>query len=419
MSYKGKSIDDILKIKNIKSIDENVNLEILSEGDDGGVSLTGGQFGVGSPDNPKESVFGGGDSYPVNIAFHYSTDNESGNVIISADDITEILRSDSDSSVTLFRNNLANEVILVGSDTPFFGVKIKYDSLGDVEPDRIVAEFYDNVGDWIEDGLMTTKSAYPLTRAGWRLASFDSEHVRFGDNLIPTATHASLMTLNINGTNITKYWGRIRLLSPITTQPLVQQVKQHPSRFESNSDGSLEFFGKARRLIEVKNQDVANSASDPANENVVYFSGGVSGARAKYLDNEFANGTTDSRMLIVKLDDNIDTSTPLLLTFIYYVKYDEVGDVELVFEYQQLTSDFRYNTIVDPEGTITKIDTVGAGEQYLRKSVQVEIPVNKTDITVGGVVVCISRDASSGNPNDTLASSIIITGTNVKALSWK
>jgi len=412
-------IPDVLNVEAVTSPNETVRIDFTETGDDKGASLTGGQFSVGTRTEGHESVFGQGDSYPVELAYHYSTDNETGTTITSATDITTILQSDSGSSVDIFQSNIAGEVFLIGADQPFFGAKIKYDGLGVIEPENIQLQFLNNLDNWVNTTYMITNSSSPYQKEGWNLSTHLSEQMRFKDSILVPNLEWIARTLNINGVNVTKYWGRMVLLSPVTSLPSVQQVKQHTSRTEINSDGTVEFYGLSRGIRDVNAEDIANNNSDPSDLSVDYFTGGLDGASAKYTDNIFTGTGLYSRMLIAKAEDDIDTSTPLVVSVVYYVNGTDTGDIEFTFEYQQIIDGFLYNTAVAPDGTIKIIDSITTNSLNQRRVVRAEIPINESDPTLGGVAVTISRDARVGNINDTLSNDVIITGTNVRGRRWK
>jgi len=419
MSYKGKTIDGIINIESIRSNNENVKIDITDLGDDKGISVTGGQFGVGSPQEGQESVFGGGDSYPVPIAFHYNIVNEVGSVITGANDITSILKSDTGSSVGLFETNLQGEVLLIGSDQPSLGAKIKYSSLGILEPNNVIGQYLNTSGVWEELSYMITESTYPYTRSTWELASYISEQIRFGIGILNPTLNTSKRILNINGVNIDKYWTRLILLTPITQTPIVEQIKIHPSRSEANSDGTFELFGLSRGIKDIITEGFANNLSDPSNENVIYFTGGINGGGSKLIDNEFSNNTRDSRIIIIKIDGDIDTSCPIAVSIPWYVKGIQTGDVRWDVEYTQITKNFVYGTLSEPDGTqtiITNIITPSNGE---RQVLQFEVPINKIDPEIGGVAVVITRDATL--PEDTVNASCVWTSNNanVRGRRWK
>lgn len=391
-------------------------IKVAVSGDDKGVSFIGGQVSIGSPDNGNELIWGQGDSYPVERAIQYNLSNETGNVITGAVDVTVAFKSDSGSSLPLFNSNAVGEVILVGSSRPWYGAKIKYTENGTMEPDNISSEYLSNIDSWNKAGYMVTNSE-TYERKSYYLSSFLSEQVRFSDSILNPVSDWGLRTLNINGEDITKYWVRLRLLSPITAIPSVEQIKHHTSRGEGNSDGVVELFGKSRGIRDLITDSRANNLSDPVNENVTYFTGGVNGGSAKILDNEFANNAKDSRTLIVKIDDDIDTSTPLLISYPFYVKGSNTGDIIFEVEHVQITSDFVYDSLVLPDQSETITHSILTPSDRARQVLQFEVPIDRVDPNIGGVAIVLTRDAT--NILDTLDTNIVLAGDNVRGRRWR
>jgi hypothetical protein len=408
-----------LKTNSVKSLNEEIQITMTETGDDKGVFIEGGQLSVGSKDEPHESIFGAGDSYPVEIAFHYNTANESGGTITGAADITTILKSDQGSTTPMFANNLAGEVVMIGATIPPGGVKSKWDSLGNLEPDRIIGEYLNNVGVWEDNTYGVTNANSPYQRYSWSIASATNEQLRFGLSLISPNQDFESRTLNINGVDYNYYWVRVRLLTPVTEVPVLQQVKTHTNRTEINADGVVEFFGLARGVKNIEILETANQASDPANENVSYFTGGINGGISKLSDNEFADNAVDSRMYLAKIDSSIDTSTPIVISIPFYVKGTGTGDIDFTIEYVQITNDFVYDTLVSPDETFDVIYPIITPSDLERQLLRFEIPINEINPTVGGVMIAVSRDARASNPNDTLPNNIVLTGSTGDGRVWR
>lgn len=395
-------------------------LKGLNDGtDDDGLQVLLGQLSVGASGAGFESVFGEGDSVPVSIGFHYDATNQTGDTITGATDITEAIASDSDSIVPMFASNAVEQVIMIGEDFPPVGVKSKWDSLGSLasEPSNIVGEYYNNLSTWASSTYMVTNADFPYTKYSNRLASTTNEQLRFGLSILNPNADFELKTLTINGVQYTKYWVRIRLTSTLTTMPELQQVKSHTNRTEINADGVVEFFGNARGITNIEVFEVANSASDPANQNITYFSGGLSGGTAKLFDNEFVDTAVDSRMYLLKIANEVDTSTPAVLSLPFYIDGNDGGNLDLYFEIQPITQDFIYNTAVNPDSTINILYPIAVNSEDERQVVRVEIPLDKIDPTVGGVIVTFSRDGNSAS--DTVSNHMIIAGSTADGRRWR
>lgn len=404
----------------IQAEDGQVALEFVETGDDRGIMQPVGQYC-----NETGEIIAGFDSSPVTLAFLYDTANESGTTITGATDILSIVESDSGSTTPLFDDNLAGQVIIVGYEVPFYGVKMKYGNLGILEPENVIGEYLNNLDTWNPALFMVTNANPPATSAGWELASFTQEHVRFGQSLNPDNVNDwEARTLNINGTNYTRYFARLRLITPITAIPLVEQIKQHPSRIELNSGSVIEFFGDSRCSFTLQSGPrilINNPESSPANENVNYMNSTVDGdgLTVQGLDNEFDDGTVDNSMIVISFVEALDTSTPLLITLSYHPSNNNAGQIEFIAEYIQVQDDFVYNQGLAPDGVVSVTDTIPSGTDNVRRTLSFEIPINEIGSAGGGVVIGLSRDARGSNANDTYSGDVIITNCRVDGRRWR
>lgn len=404
----------------LKTENEKVVLVFNDSGDDAGVRVTEGQFTV-----ENSEIIAGKDSYPVPIAFQYNTSTEVGGVISSAVNVTSQLQSDEGSIIDLFADNLAGDVILVGSTEPFYGAKFKFDSVGDINPDELTMEFYNTSDEWQKVTFMTTESVMPYNSIGNTLGYSLTEHLRSSYPLDPDyVTVWGLRTLNINGINYTRYWGRFRLISPLGIMPVVEQIKLHPSRIELNSSGIQEFFGLSRGCVTLQSgvrTFVENTTSSPLSQAVGYFQSTINGdVIAGYLENKFSNSAVDGVIIVQPYCPYLDTSTPLLLEVSYYVDGIQTGDVELSVEYKVFGDGFVYNQSIQPDGVISVIDSVITPSSQIRRTVRFEIPVDSlTTEGGGGVVIHLVRDATPANLDDTLAQDVVITNFSLVGRRWR
>lgn len=147
-------------------------LEVTPSGDDKGVKITG-QLEVGSWDDSREAVFGQGDSTTETMSVLHTNDD------LTYTDVTSIFASEDSSQSPLFPDVTAGSTIYVGADFVYGGVKAKIAAAGVIEPENVVAEFWDGTA-WQPVNFMATLSDYPHTQLGWNLASqTNSEQWRF------------------------------------------------------------------------------------------------------------------------------------------------------------------------------------------------------------------------------------------------
>jgi len=263
---------------------------------------------------------------------------------------------------------------------------------------------------------MATDSNFPYTQKGHHIAETDnsSEQWRFGFDPLTLPQVWEKVTLNINGTDYTKYWARFRVNQAIVTDPVIEQLKLHTNRFEINSDGTEERFGLARvkkSLVFGLVNSITNGLNDPANETVSYGTN----FSAKYIDNEFQANRKDGFGVTQGIDEGLDTSIPLTLSISYYVKGINTGDIEFNIEAFQVQDDFIYDGTAIPD-TYSIQDNVITPSNLQRRTVQVSIKVNNLT-PVDGVLISLFRDAGEGGDN--LNASVVVTNVALTGYFWR
>lgn len=404
----------------IESEDGNISIEFTSTGDDKGVNILGGQLSVGSKSDPRETCLGGGDSYAVPYAFHCTVSDTTGLTIINATDVSSILQSDSGSTTGLFGGTTSGSYILVGSQYPFGGAKSKVSVSGSVESDNVTAEYlFDSTPTWTTTPFMSTLSDFPYTSYANNLDGEDdtSFQYRFGfdpDNL-PVPWNA--VTLNINGVNYENlYWGRFRVVSDISQDVTIEQLKLHTNRFEINADGTTEYFGLARykkTLVYGLESITPNSIYSPSSVDVSYGTN----LTASYQNNRFANNAIDGFTIVQNIVEGLDTSIPLELAVTFYVDGSSTGDIEFEVESYQVSDGFVYDGSATPD-TYSEIVTIGTDSNQIRTTQIIQISVNELT-PLDAITVGLYRDATVSNTDDTLAENIIITNIALSGYFWR
>lgn len=397
---------------NKKASDFLSQVEVTTEGDDKGVEFKYQLSALGE-------IIAGKDSYPVPIAFHCTTANTTGKTIVNAINVTQILQSDQGSAIGLFGSNAAGSYILVGAPEVYEGAKVKYDSLGNVEADNIIAEFYENdINTWQNVPFMGTNSAFPYQSNADKISLHDSEQIFFGFNPLTRDQPESweLITFNINGTDYTFRWARYRIVTAITSDPVAQQVKLHSNRIELEANGIFK-YGKARsplNLLEGVRSIVSNTDQTPLDQAVSY----ANNITAGYFNNRFDNGKNDGFLAIVNRKFGLDTSVPLVLALSFYVEGTNIGDLDFLITAIQVVDGFEYTGAALPDSQYNQIETIAANAgNNQRRTVQFVVPINKLQAN-SGIVISVTRVAQA-NPNDTVASDIVITNVVVNGFTWK
>ena len=383
-------------------------------GDDKGLTITE-QLSVGTPGEPKETVLGGGDSYPVPIAYHCNIANTTGMVITSATDVSTILQTDSDSTVGLFDGTSAGKYILVGSDYKFSGVKVKMSAAGVVEAANVRADYLKDTDVWVRAYYMATDADYPYAQHGNQLAecSSCSEQWFFGFDPLNLPTIWDKTTMTINGSAMEKYWAKFEITSAITTDPVIEQIKLHTNAFEIEADGSTSYRGIARYPKSIPITIEANADKTPLSENID-IADGVTVVR---VFNEFADVKVDGNILSGIIPVGLDTSIPVTLHVDWYPSNNNTGDVELEVELVPVTNGFVFDGTADKLSTIPAVHSV-SNDQYVKHTSIFQALVQQS-LPGDQVFVSLFRDATSGNTEDTYAGNIVITNIVLVGYFWK
>ncbi len=407
-------------------------LTVVGTGDDKGLICTE-QFSVGSPCIQKESAFGGGDSYPIGgecstpegpfepgSAWHCTLSNTTGQIITGAVDVTQELASDTGSTKALFNGTTAGNYILFGSDHVFPGIKAKIETAGVVEQGHIQGEFLPvDFGSWIAAAHMVTQAEYPYEQRANIISAIggESEQWHFGFNPLLSRTSWQKTTMTINGTDYTKYWGRLRILTNITTDPVIQQIKLHTDRLEINADGTVEHYGLSvypKTLVSGVNNLINNTIGSPSNQDVNYESGQTI---ADYTDNQFNNGAIDSAIIIQNILDGIHTGISLIFSISYYPEGNETGDVEWEAHVYEIADGFVYDGSASPE-IYTEIDTIATPSEAIRRTANILIPIDNLTYN-DSILIKLRRDATIGNADDTLPENCVVTNVRLTGYFWR
>jgi hypothetical protein len=401
---------------------------VVGEGDDKGLICTE-QWSVGSPDSPKESVFGSGDSYPIGTEDGLATDppkvgsvwhcviaGTTGLSITGAVDKTATMSSDAGSATGFFGGNTAGKYILVGSDYKYGGIKTKWDTLGDVDPDNIVVEYLkDSSPSWIQSSFMVTDSNFKYTQHADKISTNQSEQILVGFDPDELPTVWGKVTLNINGTNYTKYWSRFRIVSDIISDPVIEQLKLHTEgSFEIEADGSTSYRGKARyekELLVHWHLTEALEGFSPGDTNIDF----ADGLSIVYKDNKLVDTKTDGRGGYVIMPSGIDTSIPLQFEVLWQPLAATAGDI--ITEVR--TAQIRVGDVLD--GNIpavvsnnTRVITAGTDNVLYKSSTQ--FPINKL---LTGELLAFGIKRFGADVLDTFAGNVALVNVRVIGYFWR
>jgi len=158
--------------------------------------------------------------------------------------------------------------------------------------------------------------------------------------------------------------------------------------------------------------DVLNGAS-PADETVTF----ASGITSELAGAEFANNNTDGRNGQIVIPLGLNTARPLAFDVLWASLINGApSDVELELRYAVLTPGDTLDGSVSST-LLADVTTVGASDaDVLKRS---EFTLYIADAVPGDLLVLsFFRDASGGNPDDTLAGSIVVVNQELRGSFW-
>ncbi len=364
-----------------------------------------GELQVGSPENPTESVFGEGDSNVRGMLVFRNTNLEAG----AWSDITAQMASASASTADAFPGVGAGNALYVGNDDPrkFPGAKINTTAAIVLGAGSLIWEFW-NGATWVAFNLMATDSVLPYdAHAQDVFGRIANEQVRWDDS-----EFTGWATKSLDG-SAAAYWIRARVAVGITTSPTLQQIKVGTNRTEINADGVVEHYGKGELIKElVWHQRLVNDLSGSASGNATINASANIGL--DLTDNVFANNAVDGVGGIIEIPAGIDTSRPLSL-LIGWIPKATGGDVE----FSTRSAPVKLGDVLDgtlPDVLQDKIVTAPAVDTLIETVFQFDISELEPHEFVA---FSLFRDATGGNPDDTLAGSINIVLVAVGGTFWR
>jgi len=379
------------------------------EGDDRGIRIVNAQLTV-----EDDEFIVGKDSYPVPYAFQCDMSNTSGLTITDAIDVSAILQSDTGSATGLFNGVTTGKYLLVGSPQKFSGVKVKTTTNGVIgDYDYEVEIIKNSTPIYSRANVMCTNADEIFTSYGRQLTQFPKEHWRFGANPLETPVEWELTTININGSDYTAYWGRIRLVNDITQDAVIEQIKCHTDRIEIEK--GIEFFGYSRykkTIFSGFKNTVHNYLKNPANENIKY---GVD-TTGVYVENELKNGADDGFIVEFSIESWLDTSVPIVFQVDGYSKSNNAGTVKFGVDIFHIHEGFTFEGTKTPDLTYTATDTFPAGEKNKLRHARFEIPIESL---LPGEKVVMSFYRMGNDPEDTLDNSAVIENIYCEGYGWK
>ena len=285
-------------------------LIIDTKEDDEGVNVLG-ELHVGVPERGSESTLGEGDSYTRGMLVY--TESDIGAFV----DVSENARSASASSFT-FTDVTVDSAIYIASSLgtgldklAHYGFKTKVLTKAVMGTGNIDIEYWNGATWALVNGMEVDSNGGFFPHANDYFQDIGGHHIRYSQELVQDSwTATDPMTL---GTDY--FWVRLRITADITTAPIFEQFKLHTNRFEINSDGWIEYFGKARPVAKLpwEVQVFEKATGTDVKDQDLYLSQTIDngGKKNKFLYNETDPNRVQRIGFKTTLPFDMDTSTPV------------------------------------------------------------------------------------------------------------
>lgn len=258
-----------------------------------------GNLSVGIPLVPKSCSFGGGNAFVNNMYVRETVDN-----VAFQNYDTQAATSAAGTEFPAFPSVSAPSILYIGTslNVTFPGIKF---TIGSTAPNftggSYTVEYSKTGGTWGSTKVLVTQSNAPYLPTDTFVANTEY-HVRFG--LTPGWVQQTVNT-------VSAFWIRFSLVGTITTVGTLNQIKLHTDRTKINSDGFVEYFGRAQpiRLLPdfAGRLHTETKGTDPTDASL-YVSKQL---KAGLVLNSFASG--ENIGFFTELPPTTNTAYPLIL----------------------------------------------------------------------------------------------------------
>jgi hypothetical protein len=250
----------------------------------------------------------------------------------------------------------------------------------------MVAEIWDGAS-WVDVGAMDTSAVPIYDNDGPALSvTTGSRQVRLG---IVSATTWATKTILAQ----TLYWFRLRNDTLMTTAPIYEQSKLHPSCSRVNEDGFLEFFGNARRqkqmLVHMVLAETLNGAA-PKNQDINW----AVGITLDQKLNKMESGNVDGFGEVIQVPPEVDTSLPATLRFGWRPSNNNALNVEFILDYLFAVEGDILNNSLTTTQTIYNVPAPGTTDEL----VYTDMTIDLSDAVAGEsyLIFSLRRDGPAG-----------------------
>lgn len=390
-----------------------VHLSFLDTGIAGDESVCViGESATGLPGRGYETIMGEGDSYAWDMEVHmYNVGAASGTRFTS---VTAEARSQTGSIFGFSAGAAVGDCLYVANPIPFPGLKMSVvTAMVPAAATDLVCEIWDGAA-WDTVTTMDRQSSYPFaTRRKLMFSDTGAAQVRFNPLALSTwtADEDILDTLPVYGQDM--YIFRVRVVGQApTVVPAIEYFEVHTNRFEVNSGGATEYFGRSRKWISsppINPENLPRGASFPANEDIT-ISANITLQRER---NEFGAVGLGQLQGCYNVPDAMDTSAPLRMTIAWYPLTAAAGNVKWQLDVAQVSINSILNGTL-PEQYYTKTIIASGVAKML---VTTTFDINVED--AGDYLLAFRLYRNGGVGGDTYGSSAVLDSITFTSLRWQ
>lgn len=320
-----------------------------------------GELHVGTSLRPAESVFGAGDSHT--FEYVYTFDGVSTYI-----DKTDTAVSPSSSTFSLDGITAGNALYIANKfPLTFEGIKIAITSAANMGTGEIIAEYLTGSG-WVEFNGCTSQSTPGFLKYAKTYFNQDgSYHIKFNPYIRDTWIVSDPVGL---GTEY--YWMRFRVVTAITTSPIIQQIKIHTNRTEINTDGTIENHMDAR-VYKKLNVDAIRPLEGNMQSASIYVDENVGVG----LENNRFTTVSDILGISFELPEDCDTSAPII--FVWKGKFASTGSIDFTIRRKIVTPGDLYTNIepgASGDTVIVNTGTIAIAAADTREDFRVDIDIS-------------------------------------------
>jgi len=393
----------ISALKRSIPVTATVNLLSLStdQGDESTIVI--GNFSVGDEKTGTESHLGEGAEYARGMRAFRSQNLDAGPFT----DITTEMALRNGLAAAIFDAIGANNAFFVGGDREFRALRTNTTIAMVIGAGQLAFEISNGVGGWIPIDVCVTDAGVPNEQHAQEAFERPSnENIRFGDI-------AGWAAQSING--VSKFWLRVSIVVAITSVPTLDAALLQPNNSKVNPGGFIEYFGFGEQVRSIGwHQRLVDVLSGSAPQNgSIAFSANIS---LDLVNNRLRNNAVDGFGGVLEVPQGLDTSRPLTLVC-DYIPRTAPGNIEFEFRISRLRlGDVLNGTAADV--LATSIQAVAGGQTDVLKQVTFDFAV-QTLIPGEFVAFAFFRDATAGNPDDTLSGSVDIVLFDFRGFFWR